>query len=81
MPVAPGRILPYKELMTNHDFPYVLPPLFRRSQDSSEEIKNMHLLRHVGMSHQLTARKREIMLDGVIESHTAAMLEFTVIYA
>jgi len=32
------------------------------------------------MSHQLTARNVKFMLDGVIESHTAAMLELYSIY-
>src|SRR5258705_9758059 len=67
----------YKELMTNHELSLrVAAAFYVGAKTSSEEIKKYAFIKDsVGMSHQLTARNVKFMLDGVIESHTAAMLE------
>lgn len=67
----------YKELCANHELTLRVAAAFSVGANTTpEEIRKYVFIKDsAGMSHQLTARNVKFMLDGVIESHTAAMLE------
>jgi predicted amidohydrolase YtcJ len=67
----------YKELSINHELTLRVAAAFSVDANTTpEEIKKYAFIKDsVGTSHRLTARNVKFMLDGVIESHTAAMLE------
>ncbi len=67
----------YKELLKNGELSLRVAAAFSASEKTtSEEIKRYTALKDsVGKNDRLTARNVKFMLDGVIESHTAGMLE------
>lgn len=67
----------YKDLLNNHELTLRVAAAFsvngNTTEDEIQEYKT--IADSVGANHNLTARNIKFVLDGVIESHTAAMLE------
>jgi hypothetical protein len=74
---SPEELHLYRRLLNDHELTLRVAAAFSVNENTSEKEMQDYkrIADSIGLNHNLTARNIKFVLDGVIESHTAAMLE------